>query len=137
MEVDDNIPLVSNDIDQEQTFEDIIITYNDIIELVKAYNISTSETKKDNLKLQHLQNQINEFIIEIEHERDKLEDTINLLWIDVLQPFIEYETTMILYNDIVRIKSKFYEWIYNNTNVGKKINYIYDLLNNLQKYNIT
>ena len=110
--------------------DDYDITYDDIIEHVKAVNAGQSN------KIPHLQAKVKEFIIEIEYERDKLDDIINLLWENVFRPFVEYESSLILYDDNIRTKTEFYSCLYNNTNIGKKITYIFDLLKDLLKYNL-
>ena len=55
---------------------------------------------------------------------------INIIWSNVFEQYIDYESNILLYNDKAKIKSLFYTWMYNNTNIGIQINYIHELFHN-------
>ena len=84
-------------------------------------NIFTFEEIKkiniDNLSI----NQINNCLIDLEEEREKIENNINFLWEKVMLPYIDYKADLILSKDINNIKLDFYQLLYNNTNIEKKI----------------
>jgi hypothetical protein len=96
-------------------------------------NIFTFEEIKkiniDNLSI----NQINNCLIDLEEEREKIENNINFLWEKVMLPYIDYKAELILSKDINNIKLDFYQLLYNNTNIEKKIielNQIINTINN-------
>ena len=96
-------------------------------------NIFTFEEIKkiniDNLSI----NQINNCLIDLEEEKEKIENNINFLWEKVMLPYIDYKAELILSKDINNIKLDFYQLLYNNTNIEKKIielNQIINTINN-------
>lgn len=84
-------------------------------------NIFTfEEIKKININNLSI-NQINNCLIDLEEEREKIENNINFLWEKVMLPYIDYKAELILSKDINNIKLDFYQLLYNNTNIENKI----------------
>ena len=82
-----------------------MLSYNEII------------NKKNNISVNQLEN----CLIELEKEREIIEQNIVFLWEKVMEPYINYKADLILSKNINNIKLNFYKLLYHNTNIENKI----------------
>jgi hypothetical protein len=93
---------------ESDTEEVIVLSYNEIA------------NTKNNVSI----NQLDNCLIELEKEREVIEQNIDFLWEKVMEPFINFKADLILSNNINNIKLNFYKLLYHNTNIENKITHI-------------
>jgi hypothetical protein len=92
--------------------EDIVsLTYNDII-------------KKNDKSIKQLDN----CLIDLEKERDIIENNIDFLWEKVMKPYIDFKADLILTNNINNIKLNFYKLLYHNSDIESKIIHVNNMI---------
>lgn len=107
--------------------EDIISEgYNNLTEYVKLFN------NGNKIDIAHFKNVLNNNYEEMEEKLYELENICENIWNEIMEPYINNQSYMILRNDKYRIKNNFFEWMRNNTNIGKKIDYVFDLFNDFE-----
>lgn len=105
------------------------VTFEDLEQLVKKVN--QGNDVQNNISL--LQEYVNELLFIYEQRKDSLEEKIDHLWNIVMVPYLEYEKYTVFRCRTSHIYHKFYKWIYDNSNTGKKLDYLYLLNDKLDK----
>jgi hypothetical protein len=96
------------DSDTEDT---VFLTYNDII-------------KKNEKSIKQLEN----CLIDLEKERDIIENNIDFIWEKVMEPYIDFKADLILTNNINNIKLNFYKLLYHNSDIESKIIHVNNII---------
>lgn len=94
-----------------------ILSYNEII------------NNKKNISINQLEN----CLIELEKEREVIEQNIDLLWEKIMEPYIDFKADLILSKNVNNIKLNFYKLLYHNTNIENKI---ININNIMEDYNL-
>lgn len=97
--------------DDDQSDSDDV-TYEDICSAVKL-----------NVNLEEIKDMLDKYDFDHQLSKDHIDIMIDELWNNVIKPYI-HETTVILNNDTHKIQREFCRWLYDNSNLGRKITYI-------------
>jgi hypothetical protein len=95
--------------------------FQEVVAMVRAVNAG------DSSNLIALRDAVDDCLVDLEEAYDDIMNTVEGMWAEVVEPFVEHDGCLILGRDPVRVKQGFREWLLDSTETGRQMAYLYDL----------